>query len=120
LVPRKAPTRFVGTEETYNLAYSFTERQKYESKGFKFGNSKERLSFDVRDGPGPGDYTSVTESKGVSGAIMTLAPCVRLTDVVIRNELKYGIPGPGSYEMPSTMDAKLKKPNVSLLFCLLL
>jgi hypothetical protein len=109
LVPRKAPRRFEGTQESYNLAFSFVERSKHEKRGFKFGKSQTRLSFDVRDGPGPSDYTSPVESKGVSGAIMTLSPCVRLTDVVIRNELKYGIPGPGSYEMPSTIDTKLKK-----------
>lgn len=93
LVPRKAPKRYGGTKETYDLVYSFAERSKHDKRGFKFGNAKERLVFNINQGPGPSEYKSNLEHKGVNGAIMTLAPCVRLTDVVIKNELKYGIPG---------------------------
>lgn len=36
---------------------------------------------------------------------MTLAPCVRLTDVVIKKELKNAVPGPGAYNLRTYLES---------------
>ncbi|KAJ3191071.1 Sperm-tail PG-rich repeat-containing protein 2 [Irineochytrium annulatum] len=98
LIPRKPPKRNTDPGPSYNFVTSFAEKAKHEKHGFSFGRSTKGLIFKIEDSPGPCLYNAEAADKflntfdtGNGPALMTLAPCTRLTDAI-------GVPGPGAYD----------------------
>ncbi|KAJ3224824.1 Sperm-tail PG-rich repeat-containing protein 2 [Clydaea vesicula] len=116
LIPRKPPKKLIDSGPAYNFLSSFAEKAKYENKGFKFGKDEERLKFDTYNYPSPLQYNIFTgdnflhkTDSGNGAAVMALAPCVRITDTVIKQEKKKGIPAPNSYNINSPLEMALKE-----------
>ena len=93
LVPRKPPTNTI--EEQPGYLTSFVEKAKHESKGYRFAKGHGRLSFKVNEGPGPNRYDPLEGDKFLNGrsnssgpAVMTLAPCKRITDEIVADSIK--------------------------------
>jgi hypothetical protein len=42
---------------------------------------------------------------------MTLAPCKRITDEVVSDAMKKGVPGPGSYDLKAPLAQKMIEPR---------
>lgn len=95
------------------------EKSKHENRGFKFAKASQRLNFASTVSLGPGAYDVFladnylhNNDSGNGPAVMTLAPCVRLTDIVIKEETKKGIPGPGYYDIKEESQ-KMKKGRIT-------
>ncbi|KAJ3354669.1 Sperm-tail PG-rich repeat-containing protein 2 [Entophlyctis luteolus] len=115
LVPRSPPKRSVDPGPAYNFVTSFVEKNKHEKNGFRFAKDKKGLKFAVTDSPGPSVYDVSFAEKlmkareyGNGPAVMTLAPCVRLTDEILTDALKKAVPGPGAYDLSS----KIQHPRM--------
>ncbi|KAI9205575.1 uncharacterized protein BJ171DRAFT_580749 [Polychytrium aggregatum] len=117
LVPRIAPKKANHEVPAYNHLNSFVELAKHQNRGFQFGHSKGRLSFKSNESPGPCVYDSLAGDRflkkstetGNGPAVMTLAPCVRVTDEIVMNAMKKSIPGPGAYDCKETIEDNLGK-----------
>ncbi|KAL2913221.1 hypothetical protein HK105_207223 [Polyrhizophydium stewartii] len=121
LVPRKPPKRTV--EEAPAHLASFVERAKHESRGCRFARGGERLSYKVNESPGPNRYNPVagdkylaTKSNGSGPAVMTLSPCRRLTDEIVADSVKKGIPGPGAYDIKAPIADTIAQPRNRIRF----
>ncbi|KAI8852126.1 hypothetical protein BC829DRAFT_440870 [Chytridium lagenaria] len=107
LIPRKPPKRKEDPGPAYNFNTSFVERAKLERHGYTFGKDEKGLKFKIQDSPGPCLYNAEASIKylhgnyeiGTGPALMTLAPCTRLTDAIVAEEKKKGVPGPGAYDV---------------------
>ncbi|KAJ3260086.1 Sperm-tail PG-rich repeat-containing protein 2 [Boothiomyces macroporosus] len=116
LEPRKPPK--MRKEEAPAYLFSFAEKSKHEHRGYGFSKQRERLSFAIFDNPAPNYYDPelgekylAPKTKCLNPAVMTLAPSTRITDEIISNCLKKGIPGPGSYDIKAPLAEKLKEPR---------
>ena len=92
--PRKPP-RFQ-KDDPPPFLFSFAEQAKYEKKGHEFAKgSKKGLVFRITEGPGPNAYnpTFIGNRGGKNSALLTLAPCKRITDEIINFSTKQGVPG---------------------------
>ncbi|KAJ3413396.1 Sperm-tail PG-rich repeat-containing protein 2 [Chytridiales sp. JEL 0842] len=108
LVPRKPPKRNSDPGPAYNHVSSFVEKAKRENHGYRFAKDAKGLKFKVTDSPGPCVYDVAAAEKflkshqetGNGPAVMTLAPCTRMTDALVADAVKKGVPGPGAYQTP--------------------
>ncbi|KAJ3108100.1 Sperm-tail PG-rich repeat-containing protein 2 [Phlyctochytrium planicorne] len=119
LVPRKPPKRDVDPGPAYNFNTSFVERAKHERQGYTFGKDHKGLKFKIHDSPGPCLYNAEASDKflhghdsGTGPALMTLAPCTRLTDAIVAEERKKGVPGPGAYEIKYSFQDQKNKNTI--------
>ncbi|KAI9341973.1 hypothetical protein BDR26DRAFT_1006911 [Obelidium mucronatum] len=110
LVPRSPPKKSMDPGPAYNFVTSFVEKNKHENNGYRFAKEKKGLKFKITDSPGPNVYDVSFAEKlmryrdfGNGPAVMTLAPCVRLTDEIVTDALKKAVPGPGAYEFKTTI-----------------
>ncbi|KAI9098728.1 hypothetical protein DFS34DRAFT_618740 [Phlyctochytrium arcticum] len=120
LVPRKPPKRTLDPGPAYNHLTSFAEDSKVHQKGYTFtaSNPNTRLQFKVLDTPAPGVYENAkvqnyyrkSDSQN-SAAVMTLAPCLRLTDEIVMDSKKRNVPGPGSYDVKAPIQEILSKKH---------
>ncbi|XP_072796329.1 sperm-tail PG-rich repeat-containing protein 2 isoform X4 [Vicugna pacos] len=78
-------------------------------KGIHFGNSLGRLELPIKSGPGPGQY-DITQKKAPHYKNINIKKdqqqnyCLnlpRLYEVIIQQEEKKGVPGPGKYDIKS-------------------
>ncbi|KAJ3324323.1 Sperm-tail PG-rich repeat-containing protein 2 [Boothiomyces sp. JEL0866] len=116
LEPRKPPKTI--KEDAPAYLFSFAEKSKHEHRGYGFSKQRERLSFAIFDNPAPNYYDPelgekylAPKTKCLNPAVMTLAPSIRMTDEIISNCLKKGIPGPGAYDIKAPLAEKLKEPR---------
>ncbi|KAJ2991636.1 Sperm-tail PG-rich repeat-containing protein 2 [Globomyces sp. JEL0801] len=116
LEPRKPPKLL--KEDAPKHLFSFVEKAKHENKGNSFARGRNRLSFRIYDNPGPSAYEYQqgekylqSKTKCMNPALMTLAPCKRITDEIIQSSVKKGIPGPGAYEVKDPIADNLEKPK---------
>ncbi|KAJ3028763.1 UNVERIFIED_CONTAM: Sperm-tail PG-rich repeat-containing protein 2 [Siphonaria sp. JEL0065] len=116
LVPRSPPKKNMDPGPAYNFVTSFVEKNKHENNGYRFAKEKKGLKFKVTDSPGPNVYDVSFAEKlmryrdfGNGPAVMTLAPCVRLTDEIVTDALKKAVPGPGAYEFKTS----IKNPRLA-------
>ena len=110
LLPRKPPKRREATEPAYLT--SFAEQAKHRDCGYKFSKSEGRIIYKVIEGPGPNVYNPLKTPQGTkSGAIMALAPCKRLTDEIVNDAVKKSVPGPGAYQVETTLQL-IKKGGI--------
>ncbi|KAI8586210.1 hypothetical protein BDZ88DRAFT_455189 [Geranomyces variabilis] len=128
LVPRKPPKRAADPAPAYNSITSFAERAKHEHRGptFMHGEASpdgSRLYFRTLDTPAPGVYENykvqnyyTKQGTGNEAAIMTLAPCVRLTDEILKDSKKKNVPGPGAYNIKAPIAEELARPRNRMLF----
>ncbi|KAI8822561.1 uncharacterized protein EV422DRAFT_403683 [Fimicolochytrium jonesii] len=127
LVPRKPPKEKANSEPAYNSITSFAERARHEHRGPSFAHDSAenggRLTFKIYDTPAPGLYESSQVQQyfqkagtGNEAAIMTLAPCVRVTDEILKDCKKKNIPGPGQYEVRSPLTENLARPRGRIRF----
>ncbi|KAJ3163518.1 Sperm-tail PG-rich repeat-containing protein 2 [Geranomyces michiganensis] len=128
LVPRKPPKRLADPAPAYNSITSFAERAKHEHRGptFMHGEASpdgSRLYFRTLDTPAPGVYENykvqnyyTKHGTGNEAAIMTLAPCVRLTDEILKDSKKKNVPGPGAYNIKAPIAEDLARPRNRMLF----
>ncbi|KAI8913335.1 hypothetical protein EDD86DRAFT_244979 [Gorgonomyces haynaldii] len=95
------------------LITSFAEQAKRRNKGFKFTSSGERAFFKIQDSPGPNAYNPTTPGyeQVANAALMTLAPCKRMTDVIVSEAMKMSVPGPGAYDLKAPLQQKLNEPR---------
>eukprot|EP00842_Homolaphlyctis_polyrhiza_P001036 jgi/Hompol1/1933/HPOL_005077-RA len=121
LVPRKPPRKVVEEEPSYLV--SFVEKSKHEARGYRFAKGGERMSYKVNEVPGPNRYNPFTgdkylntKSNGSGPAAMTLAPCKRLTDEIVADSVKKGIPGPGAYDIKAPLAEKIAQPRNRIRF----
>ncbi|KAI8622554.1 hypothetical protein BC830DRAFT_439584 [Chytriomyces sp. MP71] len=105
LIPRSPPKPNLDPGPAYNFITSFVEKNKHENHGYRFAREKKGLKFKIIDSPGPSVYDVSYAEKflrsrdyGNGPAVMTLAPCVRLTDEIVTDALKKAVPGPGAYD----------------------
>ncbi|KAJ3126312.1 Sperm-tail PG-rich repeat-containing protein 2 [Nowakowskiella sp. JEL0407] len=118
LVPRVPPRKNPELTAAYNFNSSFVEKAKHEKRGFKFGQSSHRLQYKEGLAPGPGAYDVHVDSHrdtGNSAALMTLSPCIRLTDEIVANEIKRSVPGPGAYDIKAPLQTKLAQKKGSII-----
>ncbi|KAI8807988.1 hypothetical protein BJ742DRAFT_295594 [Cladochytrium replicatum] len=112
LEPRKPSRKSIDSGPAYNFNTSFVERAKHDRRGFKFSKDNHRLQYTSTISPGPGAYEASSERKHAAGngaALMTLAPCVRITDSILADATKKSIPGPGAYEIKATLEEDLHR-----------
>ncbi|KAI9326042.1 hypothetical protein DFJ73DRAFT_954905 [Zopfochytrium polystomum] len=121
LVPRKPPKKSVDPGPAYNFITSFVEKAKHENHGFRFAKESKGLKFKIIDSPGPGVYESTrAEAKLASKdaskgpAVMTLAPCTRITDEIVADALKKSVPGPGAYDTKPTITAPTRRTHAAV------
>ncbi|XP_066892995.1 sperm-tail PG-rich repeat-containing protein 2 isoform X1 [Kogia breviceps] len=78
-------------------------------KGIHFGNSLGRLQLPIKSGPGPGQY-DITQKKALHYENINIkkdqqqnhcSNLPRLYEVIILQEEKKGVPGPGKYDIKS-------------------
>ncbi|KAJ3303471.1 Sperm-tail PG-rich repeat-containing protein 2 [Kappamyces sp. JEL0829] len=119
--PRKPPK--FKPEEAPSFLFSFAELNRYKRRGQAFAKGRERLTFKESTNPGPNNYDPQIGEKFLRGksswnnpALMTLAPCKRITDDIITSSAKAGIPGPGSYDIKAPITAKLAEPRNRIKF----
>ncbi|KAJ3324699.1 Sperm-tail PG-rich repeat-containing protein 2 [Blyttiomyces sp. JEL0837] len=102
-------------------AFGYQENDaKHENHGFRFAREPRGLKFKVTDSPGPGMYDLIKAEKffalkdtGNGPAVMTLAPCKRLTDEIVAEAIKKGVPGPGAYDSKLVIhNPRLRGSNV--------
>lgn len=105
LVPRKPPKRNLDPGPAYNFITSFVEKAKHENHGHRFAKESKGLKFKVTDSPGPVMYDLIRSERFLNArestkgpAVMTLAPCTRMTDEIVAEAMKKGVPGPGAYD----------------------
>ncbi|KAJ3296050.1 Sperm-tail PG-rich repeat-containing protein 2 [Rhizoclosmatium sp. JEL0117] len=115
LIPRSPPKKSLDPGPAYNFITSFVEKNKHEGNGYRFAREGKGLKFKITESPGPGVYDVSGAERlmrvrefGSGPAVMTLAPCVRLTDEIVTDALKKAVPGPGAYEFKAT----LKNPRL--------
>ncbi|XP_070289422.1 sperm-tail PG-rich repeat-containing protein 2 [Myotis yumanensis] len=90
-------------------------------KGIHFGKSLGRLKFPIKSGPGPGQYDIVQKKTYYENInIKKDQPknyCLhvpRLYEVIIMQEVKKGVPGPGKYDIKSQFEkTESVTPNVN-------
>lgn len=133
LVPRKAPRRSAQVRSSYirtnrilthifyaqiEPAYltSFAEQAKHYNRGHRFGQSEGRLQFKANPGPGPLEYNPSQSDEYLKQsrrghAVMALSPCKRLTDEIVNEAVKKGVPGPGAYEVKIINESSKKRLN---------
>ncbi|KAJ3008790.1 Sperm-tail PG-rich repeat-containing protein 2 [Thoreauomyces humboldtii] len=128
LVPRKPPKTSEDPGPAYNPHTSFASRSQYEHRGPTFMHSgedtAERLTFRTLDTPAPGmyetadvrSYYAASGGTGNEAALMTLAPCVRLTDAILKDSKKKNVPGPGAYEIKTPIQENMERPRGRILF----
>ncbi|KAI8922004.1 hypothetical protein DFJ77DRAFT_444919 [Powellomyces hirtus] len=130
LVPRKPPKITPDTAPAYNALTSFAEASKRDHRGVSFSHPSEyadqdgRLHFTTLDTPAPGvyetysvqNYYATKSMTGNEAAIMTLSPCVRLTDEILNVEKKKNVPGPGAYNIKAPIQENLLRPRNRILF----
>ncbi|KNC98477.1 uncharacterized protein SPPG_06178 [Spizellomyces punctatus DAOM BR117] len=118
LIPRKPPKRTLDPGPAYNTLTSFAELSKHQRRGYSFPHSSgtSRLQFKTLETPAPGVYENAKVQQfykrgesGNSAAVMTLAPCIRLTDEILSESKKKNIPGPGSYNIKTPIQENLGK-----------
>ncbi|KAJ3272537.1 Sperm-tail PG-rich repeat-containing protein 2 [Terramyces sp. JEL0728] len=116
LEPRKPPKTV--KEDPPPYLFSFAEKSRHDNRGYGFSKHRERLCFAIYDNPAPNYYDPelgekylAPKTKCLNPAVMTLAPSVRITDEIISNCLKKGIPGPGSYDIKAPLTEKLNEPK---------
>ncbi|KAH6597779.1 hypothetical protein BASA61_003043 [Batrachochytrium salamandrivorans] len=121
LVPRKPPKKIVESVPAY--LDSFVERAKHESRGYRFTKDSERLNYKPNDTPGPNRYNPLvsdkylsTKSNGSGPAAMILAPCRRITDEIVADSVKRGIPGPNAYDIKTSIADRIAKPKNRISF----
>ncbi|KAI8924154.1 hypothetical protein BC831DRAFT_467076 [Entophlyctis helioformis] len=121
LVPRKPPKKTVEDQPAYLT--SFVEQAKHEARGYRFAKGGERLSYKVNESPGPtkynplaGDKYLMTRTTVPGPAVMTLAPCKRITDEIVADSVKKGIPGPGAYDLKAPLAEKIAQPRNRIKF----
>ena len=113
LVPRKPPK--VKAEPESQTQFSFVEKAKHENRGPQFGVAapdEDRLVFKVLETPAPNLYDPLsTGTHSGNAALMTLAPCQRITDAIVNEAVKKGVPGPGAYDLKAPLQQKLMEPR---------
>ncbi|KAK6091121.1 hypothetical protein MT418_008318 [Batrachochytrium dendrobatidis] len=121
LMPRKPPKKITEDEPLY--LSSFAEKAKHESRGHKFTKGGDRLHYKPTEAPGPNRYNPLmsekylnTKSNGSGSAAMTLAPCRRVTDEIVADSVKRGVPGPGAYNIKAPLTEKLAQPKNRIRF----
>ncbi|KAJ3244263.1 Sperm-tail PG-rich repeat-containing protein 2 [Chytriomyces hyalinus] len=120
LIPRSPPKRNMDPGPAYNFTTSFVEKNKHENQGHRFAKETKGLKFKIIDSPGPNVYDVsfaerflMARDYGSGPAVMTLAPCVRLTDEIVTEALKKAVPGPGAYEFKNVVkNPRLPGANV--------
>ncbi|XP_013412184.1 sperm-tail PG-rich repeat-containing protein 2 [Lingula anatina] len=89
-------------------------------KGIHFGNrTSQRTDFAGKNGPGPGDYEPYVES-AVKVENINMpdiekkkheAQLPRYHELVVKEEKKKAVPGPGKYEIPGQFESQPNKVN---------
>ncbi|RKO93037.1 hypothetical protein BDK51DRAFT_30062, partial [Blyttiomyces helicus] len=101
----------------YSATNSFAELAKHENRGFTFARLSTRLEFQSTESPGPCSYSpaaaadaaNLHSDSGNGPAVMTLAPCTRLTDEIVRDCVKQNVPGPGAYQIKTPLEDSLSQ-----------
>jgi hypothetical protein len=99
LKPRLPPKK-VAKEQPFNS--SFVDEAKRNNRGVSLESRADRVVFEVSEigNPGPNYYDPVPPvGNPTKSSLMAMAPCKRMTDCLLEDELKKGTPGPGAYEM---------------------
>lgn len=115
--PRKPPNPSSLYSDPPSHLFSFVEQAKHQKKGHAFAKGSKRLVFKSLEGPGPNAYNPPTiYGIGKSSAVITMAPCKRITDEIITFSTKQGVPGPGAYQIKAPISAKLSEPRNRIRF----